>query len=1013
MAAGTPQLRPLVDQLANLTGQTMGMLLTDAYQNRHEEGHTSIAAIQLQKEGHLSVENTPQLSAACVFLVRRARRPGITVGDVNDRLSAFGFKEEHVKSLFDVIQWIDQQQPKQATVDTDSVATEKTSSATDEKMNALFALMGSDSDDDDGGGNVAAGDWRKGDWLTDEAIDSADEAHDEDEGEATKAHNRIQGVDIVSGRIGRVVAATDVQQLAVLLHGLEHHLTLRVLPEDSLDKLQKVETECECSLRDIVQHLARFLGEDVIYNPENQSQIKKALGPKKTEVFMKTINAIKPLQREIALSSPLTSVHVKNAGDWFSMKSILPGAESSATWTRKWVELEDGIFQIFDSPKHVASASNFVSKIPLNACLMKPTPEAAQQLADNPQYAFQLDIISGDEVIGEYPDKIILSPAVFEGPKESERWQSRILYQRALTRKCTEVEPAPEPAEQSNVLAKLPAAAEIEGWLSVEMDTLETDETETVEEENQGPWPRRWVSIQNGWLCIAETPEFSNAGHFTCEMPIEYSIVTAQPKRIRRDAQFAFRVDVVEAHTSDICGLEKRPKLVIDPIDPSSRTRWLSQISASITRSTGNKGWLRLEEKKNQWSKLWFNLSNGKLEIFPSEDSERQDRVALILLDTVVISATTKSKRVGAEFAFRVDVEDSSRVFGKPLTKLVLDPETEENNTVWVGLLRQVSTAADLMASMCYSFFLPSQNRREEDYCFGLKLSDDLMVTGFTDDDDDGNPSPAKEAGVCSGQRILEANGVKFADKRTLLDEIRILPKGAEIELIVQEASAVQAGGGRTANFDSVGAKKKFAGLRRKSISLAQGITGHHGPSAERVDVSSRRASIANSAQCRMFEVDAMHLGKKHKKVQMRIGGREIAFFAGHGQQLDAVDYGNVRRWGVHKDKIVLYLLGDDEKKLELKAKGSGVPDQISDALTENMMLYRQRQQTTRASMKAKAAVPDLAALDEAEAEQDETIQEVDEENYEEPEPESNHIQGEDDQAEKSEDVTEPGVEGG
>ena len=81
MAAGPVQLRPLVAQLPNLNEQTLGMLLTDCYQARHDEGRTSYAAIQLQKAGHLTTDDTPQLAASCVFLMKQGNRAGITAGD--------------------------------------------------------------------------------------------------------------------------------------------------------------------------------------------------------------------------------------------------------------------------------------------------------------------------------------------------------------------------------------------------------------------------------------------------------------------------------------------------------------------------------------------------------------------------------------------------------------------------------------------------------------------------------------------------------------------------------------------------------------------------------------------------------------------------------------------------------------------------------------------------------------------------------------------------------------------
>ena len=133
--SGPAQLRPLVAQLHNLNEQTLGMLLTDCYQARHDEGRTSYAAIQLQKAGHLTADDAPQLAAACVFLMRQGNRPGITAGDLSGRLGPFGFEEGHVKATLDVLNWIEQQQPKKEVILSETPA--KTNSSTDDKMNAI------------------------------------------------------------------------------------------------------------------------------------------------------------------------------------------------------------------------------------------------------------------------------------------------------------------------------------------------------------------------------------------------------------------------------------------------------------------------------------------------------------------------------------------------------------------------------------------------------------------------------------------------------------------------------------------------------------------------------------------------------------------------------------------------------------------------------------------------------------------------------------------------------------
>ena len=52
--------------------------------------------------------------------------------------------------------------------------------------------------------------------------------------------------------------------------------------------------------------------------------------------------------------------------------------------------------------------------------------------------------------------------------------------------------------------------------------------------------------IQDGLLSIADSPEMAApaVGHFTCAIPLSGVVVTTQPKTLRQEAPFAFRLDV-------------------------------------------------------------------------------------------------------------------------------------------------------------------------------------------------------------------------------------------------------------------------------------------------------------------------------------------------------------------------------------------------------------------------------------------------------------------------------------
>eukprot|EP01052_Picozoa_sp_SAG31_P053651 SAG31_NODE_13868_length_841_cov_1.134771_1_plen_280_part_11 len=184
-------------------------------------------------------------------------------------------------------------------------------------------------------------------------------------------------------------------------------------------------------------------------------------------------------------------------------------------------------------------------------------------------------------------------------------------------------------------------------------------------------------------------------------------------------------------------------------------------------------------------------------------------------------------------------------------------------------------------------------------------LTEDNTVESLVDGDDGSNQ--ARQAGISVGQRIIEANGQRVDTQDALRLVVSKVPSKGEVELIVQEASAVTAGGGRMAYNRDTFQNRRFAGLRRKSIAL---VNSHHNNAAmqakdAREDTQARRTVATNAMELSTFEVGQTHLTNKSapKLVTMMVSDTEICFLATKNRQiLQKIDFRKIRRWLKPKD---------------------------------------------------------------------------------------------------------------
>eukprot|EP01052_Picozoa_sp_SAG31_P032971 SAG31_NODE_3671_length_4002_cov_3.065334_3_plen_145_part_00 len=125
---------------------------------------------------------------------------------------------------------------------------------------------------------------------------------------------------------------------------------------------------------------------------------------------------------------------------------------------------------------------------------------------------------------------------------------------------------------------------ECAGWLDIE------DVHVGAAGEAESHWVRHWCTVQGGVLALADSPELAAdaVGHFSCTIPLAGVVLTAQPKTLRKEAPFAFRLDVLPA--SDVRGSRQLTKLIIDPSESDSRIRWLAAIASAVCRSVTTSG---------------------------------------------------------------------------------------------------------------------------------------------------------------------------------------------------------------------------------------------------------------------------------------------------------------------------------------------------------------------------------------------------------------------------------------
>jgi hypothetical protein len=129
----------------------------------------------------LDISDVEGLVSGCDFLLRQARRPGVTVEKMAGRLSPLGFRDVHLQALEETISWIDDGGPEaEATLELGTQALDSDDNDGDEgvdeddqvRIDRLIAEGLSDSD-------VSASSSSDDEESSDSDVDSDDEREDE------------------------------------------------------------------------------------------------------------------------------------------------------------------------------------------------------------------------------------------------------------------------------------------------------------------------------------------------------------------------------------------------------------------------------------------------------------------------------------------------------------------------------------------------------------------------------------------------------------------------------------------------------------------------------------------------------------------------------------------------------------------------------------------------------------------------------------------------------------------
>lgn len=115
-------------------------------------------------------------------------------------------------------------------------------------------------------------------------------------------------------------------------------------------------------------------------------------------------------------------------------------------------------------------------------------------------------------------------------------------------------------------------------------------------------------------------------------------------------------------------------------------------------------GWLEFNDAAAVWTKRWFVLRDGGLEIYSTqEDAAKGIRGPEYTQVPVQICSLPKkdtmpraAKKAGRTHAFVIRLANLKKVLGAPLPKqLVLDPGNSATRLVWLGGLREVLSAGN------------------------------------------------------------------------------------------------------------------------------------------------------------------------------------------------------------------------------------------------------------------------------------------------------------------------------
>lgn len=134
--------------------------------------------------------------------------------------------------------------------------------------------------------------------------------------------------------------------------------------------------------------------------------------------------------------------------------------------------------------------------------------------------------------------------------------------------------------------------------------------------------------------------------------------------------------------------------VVLNAFDAQNKTTWLSMFGVSAAVKYG---WLEFETAEMTWQKAWFELKHGVIRIYEHRSLRGESPLIEVPLAAVSLREDTKTKRVDAPHAFRLDVVESRAdlVWGPVIlkhpamrTKIVVKPQTAQMKAQWIQSIR-------------------------------------------------------------------------------------------------------------------------------------------------------------------------------------------------------------------------------------------------------------------------------------------------------------------------------------